>query len=263
MYKYNIHPLNWYRTAFDSFFSSAKVQHFVLPMVQVGSYWVFPSYCGIILQSLPNWTGHSLVNWTGHSVAYWIGQSVRNWIEHSVRNWIEHSVDNRIGLWVSEILHDGSHLFRSQVDLMPVRDLSSSNAFTAARGELSGKYFITKSLLFTVKNIEKFKYWNIECKTVHHQGGDRVTLYNITFSKKINSVINNNAIYVLGSFYNIKCHPVTRRQIVRRAILSLRFSARNVVEGDDQFGGRVGSQEIHPLNTKKCQVVINQLLGIF
>ena len=246
-------------------------------MVQVGSYWVFPSYCGIILQSLPNWTGHSLVNWIGHSVAYWIGQSVRNWIEQSVRNWIEHSVDNRIGLWVSEILHDGSHLFRSQVDLMPVRDLSSSNAlikseqlsihrsnaFTAARGELSGKYFITKSLLFTVKNIEKFKYWNIECKTVHHQGGDRVTLYNITFSKKINSVINNNAIYVLGSFYNIKCHPVTRRQIVRRAILSLRFSARNVVEGDDQFGGRVGSQEIHPLNTKKCQVVINQLLGIF
>ena len=155
MYKYNIHPLNWYITAFDSFFSSAKVQHFVLPMVQVGSYWVFPSYCGIILQSLPNWTGHSLVNWTGHSVAYWI--------EQSVRNWIEHSVDNRIGLWVSEILHDGSHLFRSQVDLMPVRDLSSSNAlikseqlsihrsnaFTAARGELSGKYFIAKSLRFT------------------------------------------------------------------------------------------------------------------
>ena len=123
MYKYNIHPLNWYITAFDSFFSSAKVQYFVLPMVQVGSYWVFPSYCGIILQSLPNWTGHSLVNWTGHSVAYWIGQSVRNWIEHSVRNWIEHSVDNRIGLWVSEILHDDSHLFRSQVDLMPVRDI--------------------------------------------------------------------------------------------------------------------------------------------
>ena len=123
MYKYNIHPLNWYITAFDSFFSSAKVQHFVLPMVQVGSYWVFPSYCGIILQSLPNWTGHSLVNWTGHSVAYWIGQSVRNWIEHSVRNWIEHSVDNRIGLWVSEILHYDSHLFRSQVDIMPVRDI--------------------------------------------------------------------------------------------------------------------------------------------
>ena len=115
MYKYNIHPLNWYITAFDSFFSSAKVQHFVLPMVQVGSYWVFPSYCGIILQSLPNWTGHSLVNWTGHSVAYWIGQSVRNWIEHSVVN--------RIGLWVSEVLHDGSHLFRSEVDLMPVRDI--------------------------------------------------------------------------------------------------------------------------------------------
>ena len=90
-----------------------------------------------------------------------------------------------------------------------------------------------------------------------------MTLYNITFSKKINSVINNNAIYVLGSFYNIKCHPVTRRQIVRRAILSPRFSARDVVEGDDQFGGRVGSQEIHPLNTKKCQVVTNQLLGIF
>ena len=131
MYKYNIHPLNWYRTAFDSFFSSAKVQYFVLPMVQVGSYWVFLSYCGIILQSLANWTGHSLANWTGQSVAYWIGhsvaywieQSVRNWIEQSVRNWIEHSVDNRIGLWVSEILHDGSHLFRSQVDLMPVRDI--------------------------------------------------------------------------------------------------------------------------------------------
>ena len=52
------------------------------------------------------------------------------------------------------------------------------------------------------------------CKTAHHQGGDRVTLYNITFSKEINSVTNNNAIYVLGSFYNIKCHPVTRRQIV-------------------------------------------------
>ena len=46
---------------------------------------------------------------------------------------------------------------------MPVRDLSSSNAlikseqlsihrsnaFTAARGELSGKYFIAKSLRFT------------------------------------------------------------------------------------------------------------------
>ena len=163
MYKYNIHPLNWYRTAFDSFFSSAKVQYFVLPMVQVGSYWVFLSYCGIILQSLANWTGHSLANWTGQSVAYWIGHSVAYWIEQSVRNWIEHSVDNRIGLWVSEILHDGSHLFRSQIDLMPVRDLSSSNAlikseqlsihrsnaFTAARGELSGKYFIAKSLRFT------------------------------------------------------------------------------------------------------------------
>ena len=122
MYKYNIHPLHWYRTAFDSFFSSAKVQYFVLPMVQVGSYWVFLSYCGIILQSLANWTGHSLANWTGQSVANWIGHSVAYWIEQSVRNWIEHSVDNRIGLWVSEILHDGSHLFRSQVDLMPVRD---------------------------------------------------------------------------------------------------------------------------------------------
>ena len=120
MYKYNIHPLNWYRTAFDSFFSSAKVQYFVLPMVQVGSYWVFLSYCGIILQSLANWTGHSLANWTGQSVANWIGHSVAYWIEQSVRNWIEHSVDNRIGLWVSKILHDGSHLFRSQVDLMPV-----------------------------------------------------------------------------------------------------------------------------------------------
>ena len=123
MYKYNIHPLNWYRTAFDSFFSSAKVQYFVLPMVQVGSYWVFLSYCGIILQSLANWTGHSLANWTGQSVAYWIGHSVAYWIEQSVRNWIEHSVDNRIGLWVSEILHDGSHLFRSQVNLTPVRDI--------------------------------------------------------------------------------------------------------------------------------------------
>ena len=163
MYKYNIHPLNWYRTAFDSFFSSAKVQYFVLPMVQVGSYWVFLSYCGIILQSLANWTGQSVANWIGHSVAYWIGHSVTYWIEQSVRNWIEHSVDNRIGLWVSEILHDGSHLFRSQVDLMPVRDLSLSNAFTAERGELSGKYFITKSLLFTVKNIEKF---NIEILNV-------------------------------------------------------------------------------------------------
>ena len=90
-----------------------------------------------------------------------------------------------------------------------------------------------------------------------------MTLSNITFSKKINSVINNNAIYVLRTFYNIKCHGVIRRQIVRRALLSLRFSARDVVEGDDQFGGRVGSQEIHPLNTKKCQVIINQLLGIF
>ena len=90
-----------------------------------------------------------------------------------------------------------------------------------------------------------------------------MTLYNITFSKKINSVINNNAIYVLGVFLYIKCHGVIRRQIVRRALLRLRFSARNVVEGDDQFGGRVGSQEIHPLNTKECQVVINHLLGIF
>ena len=90
-----------------------------------------------------------------------------------------------------------------------------------------------------------------------------MTLYNITFSKKINSVINSNAIYVLGSCYNIKCHPVTRRQIVRRAILSLRFSALDVVEGDDQFGGRVGSQEILPFYFKKCLVVINQLLGIF
>ena len=123
MYKYNIHPLNWYRTAFDSFFSSAKVQYFVLPMVQVGSYWVFPSYCGIIPQSLANWTGHSLANWIGQSLPNWIGHSVANWIEQSVRNWIEHSVDNRIGLWVSEILHDGSHLFRSEVDLMPVRDI--------------------------------------------------------------------------------------------------------------------------------------------
>ena len=128
MYKYNIHPLNWYRTAFDSFFSSAKVQYFVLPMVQVGSYWVFLSYCGIILQSLANWTGHSLANWTGQSVANWIGHSVAYWIEQSVRNWIEHSVDNRIGLWVSEILHDGSHLFRSQVDLMPVWIIGSSRA---------------------------------------------------------------------------------------------------------------------------------------
>ena len=127
MYKYNIHPLNWYRTAFDSFFSSAKVQYFVLPMVQVGSYWVFLSYCGIILQSLANWTGHSLANWTGQSVAYWIGHSVAYWIEQSVRNWIEHSVDNRIGLWVSEILHDGSHLFRSQVDLMPVWIIGDMN----------------------------------------------------------------------------------------------------------------------------------------
>ena len=115
MYKYNIHPLNWYITAFDSFFSSAKVQHFVLPMVQVGSYWVFPSYCGIIPQSLATWTGQSLPNWIGHSVA--------NWIEQSVMIWIEHSVVNRIGLWVSEVLHDGSHLFRSEVDLMPVRDI--------------------------------------------------------------------------------------------------------------------------------------------
>ena len=90
-----------------------------------------------------------------------------------------------------------------------------------------------------------------------------MTLYNINFSKKINSVINNNAIYVLRTFYNIKCHGVIRRQIVRRALLSLRFSARDVVEGDDQFGGRVGSLEIHPLNTKKCQVVTNQLLSIF
>ena len=54
-----------------------------------------------------------------------------------------------IGLRLSEILHDDSHLFRSQVDLMPVRDLSLSNAFTAARDELSGKYFIAKSLRFT------------------------------------------------------------------------------------------------------------------
>ena len=178
MYKYNIHPLNWYRTAFDSFFSSAKVQYFVLPMVQVGSYWVFLSYCGIILQSLANWTGHSLANWTGQSVANWIGHSVAYWIEQSVRNWIEHSVDNRIGLWVSEILHDGSHLFRSQVDLMPVRDLSSSNAlikseqlsihrsnaFTAARGELSGKYFIAKSLRFTFLNW-KLNVENWRCAT--------------------------------------------------------------------------------------------------
>ena len=64
-----------------------------------------------------------------------------------------------------------------------------------------------------------------------------MTLYNITFSKKINSVINNNAIYVLRTFYNIKCHGVIRRQIVRRALLSLRFGARDVVDGDDQFGG--------------------------
>ena len=48
----------------------------------------------------------------------------------------------------------------------------------------------------------------------------------------------------MRTFYNIKCHGVIRRQIVRRALLSLRFSARDVVEGDDQFGGRVGSQEI-------------------
>ena len=54
---------------------------------------------------------------------------------------------------------------------------------------------------------------------VYHQGYDTMTLYYISFSEKINSVINNNAIYVLGSFYNIKCHPVTRRQIVRRAII--------------------------------------------
>ena len=49
---------------------------------------------------------------------------------------------------------------------------------------------------------------------VYHQGYDTMTLYYISFSEKINSVTNNNAIYVLGSFYNIKCHGVIRRQIV-------------------------------------------------
>ena len=33
---------------------------------------------------------------------------------------------------------------------------------------------------------------------VYHQGYDTMTLYNITFSKNINSVTNNNAIYVWG-----------------------------------------------------------------
>ena len=69
---------------------------------------------------------------------------------------------------------------------------------------------LARSLLATLRGCRGFTL----CKTAHHQGGDRVTLYNITFSKKINSVTNNNAIYVLGSFYNIKCHLVTRRQIV-------------------------------------------------
>ena len=114
-------------------------------MVQVGSSWVFPSCCSIMLQSLANWTGQSLANWTGHSLANWIGQSlanwighsVANWIEQSVRNWIEHSVDNRIGLGVSEILHDDPHLFRSEVDLMPVRDIKFIQCLNQVRAVIN------------------------------------------------------------------------------------------------------------------------------
>ena len=57
--------------------------------------------------------------------------------------------------------------------------IHQSNALTAARGELSGKYFIAKFLRFTVKNIEKLKYWNIE--GVSHVTYDSYTLYKIIY----------------------------------------------------------------------------------
>ena len=73
-----------------------------------------------------------------------------------------------------------------------------------------GAWRLARNLLATLRGCRGFTL----CKTAHHQGYDTMTLYYISFSEKINSVTNNNAIYVLGSFYNIKCHPVTRRQIV-------------------------------------------------
>ena len=143
-------------------------------------------------QTLANWMPQSLANWMGQTVAYWIGQSVVNWIGQAVGNWIGHSVYgsprysiiNLTCLVVRFCLCRNGTLRASKAATNAGQlSIHRSNAFTAMRGLLLGKYKVAKSRRFIFLG-ELWLWWELWWGVMTHLTHLLRTLYKYIYHIK-------------------------------------------------------------------------------